>query len=68
MVSLDLIKYVFRCNSTRSIAPAHTKVHRSHEINKIEILDDEELKQLMPWDKVDEHRQRALSPLHPRLV
>jgi len=40
----------------------------SHEINKIEILDDEELKQLMPWDKVDEHRQRALSPLHPRLV
>jgi len=40
----------------------------SHEINKIEILDDDELKQLMPWDKVDEHRQRALSPLHPRLV
>ena len=40
----------------------------SHEINKLEILDDEELKQLMPWDKVDEHRQRALSPLHPRLV
>ena len=40
----------------------------SHEINKIELLSDDDLKQLMPMDKVEEHRQRALSPLHPRLV
>lgn len=37
----------------------------SHEINKIEIVSDDDLKRLMPWDKVEEHRQRALSPLHP---
>ena len=37
----------------------------SHEINKIELVSDEDLKELMPWDKVEEHKMRALSPLHP---
>ena len=37
----------------------------SHEINKIELVNDEQLKELIPFDKVEEHRQRALSPLHP---
>ena len=38
----------------------------SHEISKIQLVSDEQLKELMPWEKVEEHRQRALSPLHPR--
>lgn len=37
----------------------------SHEVNKINLVSDEELKRLIPFDKVEEHRQRALSPLHP---
>ena len=37
----------------------------SHEINKIELVSDEQLKKLLPWQKIEEHRQRALSPLHP---
>eukprot|EP00567_Pseudictyota_dubia_P017109 CAMPEP_0197437972 /NCGR_PEP_ID=MMETSP1175-20131217/5092_1 /TAXON_ID=1003142 /ORGANISM="Triceratium dubium, Strain CCMP147" /LENGTH=1825 /DNA_ID=CAMNT_0042967615 /DNA_START=267 /DNA_END=5741 /DNA_ORIENTATION=- len=37
----------------------------SHEVNKIDIVSDEQLRQLMPWDQIDEHRQRAISPLHP---
>lgn len=37
----------------------------SHEINKIELLSDEQLKTLLPYNKVEEHRQRALSPMHP---
>ncbi|KAL7553608.1 hypothetical protein ACHAWF_016914 [Thalassiosira exigua] len=37
----------------------------SHEINKIELVGDDVLRELMPWDKVEEHRERALSPLHP---
>jgi len=40
----------------------------SHEIDKITLVSDDQLRALMPWDKVDEHRQRALSPLHPRYV
>lgn len=37
----------------------------SHEINKISLVSDEQLQDLMPWDKIEEHRQRALSPMHP---
>ena len=38
----------------------------SHEVNKIEIISDDELRELLPWDKIEEHRQRSLSPNHPR--
>ena len=37
----------------------------SHEINRIHLVDDEDLRELMPWEKIEEHRSRALSPLHP---
>ena len=37
----------------------------SHEINKISLVSDEQLRDLMPWDKIEEHRQRGLSPMHP---
>jgi pyruvate-ferredoxin/flavodoxin oxidoreductase len=37
----------------------------SHEVNKIEILEDDDLRALIPEQRVFEHRQRALSPDHP---
>jgi len=37
----------------------------SHEIQKIEVLDYEDLKPLLDWDKVTEFRQKALNPEHP---
>ncbi|MBR6028219.1 MAG: pyruvate:ferredoxin (flavodoxin) oxidoreductase [Clostridia bacterium] len=41
----------------------------SHEIQKIDAIDKknnyEELKALVPWDKIDEFRARALNPEHP---
>ena len=37
----------------------------SHEINKIELVSDEQLRMLLPYDKIAEHRQRAMSPMHP---
>ena len=39
----------------------------SHEINKIEILSEDDLRALINMDRVIEHRQRALSPDHPVL-
>jgi len=39
----------------------------SHEVNKIEMLEDEDLRSLLDMDRVFEHRQRALSPDHPVL-
>ena len=39
----------------------------SHEVNKIEMLADDDLRTLINMDRVIEHRQRALSPDHPVL-
>ncbi|MGH9642806.1 MAG: pyruvate:ferredoxin (flavodoxin) oxidoreductase, partial [Terriglobales bacterium] len=39
----------------------------SHEVNKIEILNDDDLRAMINMDRVFEHRQRALSPEHPVL-
>jgi len=37
----------------------------SHEIQKIDALEYEEIAKLMPWDKVEEFRARGLNPDHP---
>ena len=39
----------------------------SHEVNKIEMLADEDLAALISTERVLEHRERALSPDHPVL-
>jgi pyruvate-ferredoxin/flavodoxin oxidoreductase len=39
----------------------------SHEVNKIEMLSNEELLAVINPDRIAEHRQRALSPDHPVL-
>ena len=37
----------------------------SHEYQKIEDIAYEDIKPLVPWDKIDEFRARALNPEHP---
>jgi pyruvate-ferredoxin/flavodoxin oxidoreductase len=38
----------------------------SHEVQKIHRLSDEQLQEFLPWDKIEEHKQRnCLSPMHP---
>jgi pyruvate-ferredoxin/flavodoxin oxidoreductase len=39
----------------------------SHEVNKIEVLTEDDLRALINMDRVFEHRARALSPDHPVL-
>ena len=39
----------------------------SHEVNKIEMLNEEDMRALINMDRIIEHRQRALSPDHPVL-
>jgi pyruvate-ferredoxin/flavodoxin oxidoreductase len=39
----------------------------SHEVNKIEMLTEDDMRALMNMERVFEHRQRALSPDHPVL-
>src|SRR5271166_3078056 len=39
----------------------------SHEVNKIEMLTEDDMRSLINMDRIFEHRQRALSPDHPVL-
>jgi pyruvate-ferredoxin/flavodoxin oxidoreductase len=39
----------------------------SHEVNKIEMLNEDDMRAMLNMDRVIEHRQRALSPDHPVL-
>ena len=39
----------------------------SHEVNKIEVPNDDDIRSMINIDRVFEHRQRALSPDHPVL-
>lgn len=39
----------------------------SHEVNKISLIDAEDVKALMPWDLVEAHRAQGLNPAHPAL-
>ena len=39
----------------------------SHEIQKIDIIDYEDIKKLVDWDCIKKHRNRALNPEHPHL-
>ena len=39
----------------------------SHEVNKIEMVSEDDMREMIGMDRVFEHRQRALSPDHPVL-
>ena len=39
----------------------------SHEIQKVEMIDYEDIPQLVDWQAIKKHRQRALNPEHPHL-
>ena len=43
----------------------HDGFRTSHEIQKIEAPEYEEIAKLVPWDKVEEFRARSLNPEHP---
>jgi pyruvate-ferredoxin/flavodoxin oxidoreductase len=39
----------------------------SHEIQKIEMIDYDDIARLVDWDAIKKHRERALNPEHPHL-
>ncbi len=39
----------------------------SHEIQKVEVIDYEDMKSLVDWEAVDNYRARAMNPEHPHI-
>ena len=40
----------------------------SHEIQKIAVIDYEDIKKIVNWEKIEEFKQNALNPEHPHLL
>lgn len=60
-----LISQVASLNSRIPFIHFFDGFRTSHEINKIEPLDDDTLQQMLPQPQIAAHRARALSPDHP---
>ena len=39
----------------------------SHEVQKIKVIDYEDIKKVVNWDKISQFRQRAMNPEHPHI-
>lgn len=60
-----LISQIASLNSRLPFIHFFDGFRTSHEINKIEPLSDEVIRQLLPQKSIDAHRERALTPEHP---
>lgn len=64
---LGLISMITTLNSSLPVLHFFDGFRTSHEISKISVLEDEEIKKLIPFDKIDAFKARALNPNNPKL-
>ncbi len=64
-MDMALIAHVATLKSSVPFLHFFDGFRTSHEIQKIDGIDYEEMAKIMPWDKVAEFRARALNPEHP---
>lgn len=62
---MAIISHIATLNSRVPFLHFFDGFRTSHEVNKIELVSDEQLRDMLPYDKIEEHRQRSLSPMHP---
>ena len=62
-----LIAHLSTLNSSVPFVHFFDGFRTSHEVQKIEVIDYEDMEKLMPWDKVKAFRERAMNPEHPHL-
>ncbi len=66
-MDMALIAHLSSLNSSVPFVHFFDGFRTSHEIQKIDVIDYEDMAKLMPWDKVEEFRARAMNPEHPHL-
>lgn len=62
---LALIAHIAALESSVPFLHFFDGFRTSHEIQKIQVMEEREMAALLPWDKVEAHRARALNPEHP---
>ena len=67
VTDLALVSHIATLNSSVPFVHFFDGFRTSSEVQKIEILDYEEIEKLVPWDMVKAFRERAMNPEHPHL-
>ncbi len=66
-MDLALVSHISTLNSSIPFLHFFDGFRTSHEVQKIEVIDYEDMKKLVPWDKIQAFRERAMNPEHPHL-
>ncbi len=65
VMDLALVAHLSAIKSSLPFLHFFDGFRTSHEIQKIEVIDYEDIKPLIDWDMLSNHRNRALNPHHP---
>ncbi|WP_027186336.1 pyruvate:ferredoxin (flavodoxin) oxidoreductase [Desulfovibrio inopinatus] len=66
-IDLGLVSHLAAIESSVPFVHFFDGFRTSHEIQKVELIDYDDMAKLMPMDKVDEFKYRALNPEHPHI-
>lgn len=64
---MALVAHIATLKSRVPFMHAFDGFRTSHEVNKIKLVEPADVKALMPWELVEEHRSQGLNPAHPAL-
>lgn len=64
-MDLALVSHLATIESRVPVCHFFDGFRTSHELQKIEVIDYEDIRGLVNWDKVSEFRQNAMNPEHP---
>ena len=67
VMDLALVSHIATLNSSVPFLHFFDGFRTSHEIQKIEVIDYEDMEKLVPWDMIKTFRERAMNPEHPHL-
>ena len=62
---LALVSHIASLNASLPFLHFFDGFRTSHEVQKIEAIDEKDIAKIFPFDKVEEFKKRALSPLNP---
>ncbi|NGX56429.1 MAG: Pyruvate synthase [Candidatus Anoxychlamydiales bacterium] len=64
-MDLALVSHLSAIDSSLPFMHFFDGFRTSHEIQKVEVIDYEDIKKIVDFNKIDEFRKRALNPSHP---
>ncbi|MCK5828523.1 2-oxoacid:acceptor oxidoreductase family protein, partial [Candidatus Bipolaricaulota bacterium] len=67
VIDLGMVAHISALKSKVPFIHFFDGFRTSHEISKVDVVPHEAMKDIMPWDAVDDFRKRAMNPEHPHL-